>query len=127
MSSSENTSDVPYPVHDRRKTVWIVNEGGHDYSAAETFGNLIPVTVGAINPFNPDRIMVNVREIFKLARADDWVLISGNQMLCMVVFAMWLERFGTANILQWSTKKHIYVPLHVTANAIKRNARYVES
>lgn len=116
MSELKNT--------ERIKTVWIINEGGHDYESARQWGNPIPVTVGAINPFNPDRIMVNVRDIFKLAEEDDWVLISGAQMLCMVVFAMWLERFNSINLLQWSTKKQLYVPLHVSNNAVKRNARF---
>jgi len=122
---SEPSTNQPQ-TGDRRKTVWIINEGGHDYSEAEKFGNLIPVTVGAINPFNPDRIMINVRSIFELAKVDDWILISGNQMVCMVMFAMWIERFGSANILQWSTKKRIYIPLHVSGNAVKRNARHTD-
>lgn len=112
MSSERGTDD---------KVVWLVNKGGHDYSSLADFGRVIPITTGAVNPFNPDRLMVNIGHHLSMAKEVDYVAISGVPILNALVFAMWLERFGEANLLQWSVRAGAYVFTKVSKAAMVRN------
>lgn len=115
-------SDTSEKVKQRHPIVWVINEGGHDFSDAERFGRLMPITTGSINPFNVDRLMVLIAPRLQMAHEDDFLLISGPQILNAVVLAMWLQRFPHANVLQWSIRRTQYVPLLVSAKAVERNA-----
>lgn len=98
-------SEVQAP---RQPVVWLINEGGHDYKKAETFGRLLPITTGSVNPFNPDRLMVNISGRLRVASIEDFLVISGSPMLNALTIAMWLHRFGKANTLQWSHRDEEY-------------------
>lgn len=80
------------------------------------------MTSGNINPFNVDRLMVLIAPRLEHATEDDYLLISGPQMLCAVVIAMWLKRFHKANLLQWSTKYSKYAQILLTDRAVEDNA-----
>lgn len=110
------------PAPARQPVVWVINEGGHDFSSAEQYGRLVPITSGTINPFNVDRLMVLAAPRLEHATDEDYLLISGPQMLCAVVIAMWLKRFGKANLLQWSTKYAKYSQILLTDRAVEANA-----
>lgn len=103
------------------KVVWLVNKGGHDYSSLAKFGRTIPITIGAINPFNPDRLMVAVGHHLSMAREADYVAISGVPILNALVLAMWLEKFPQAHLLQWSVRAGSYVYTQVSKAALVRN------
>lgn len=118
---SSITSETETPTR-RKPVVWLINEGGHDYSRAAKFGRLVPLTTGSINPFNVDRMMALIKPRLEVAHADDYLLISGLQILNAVVLAMWLRRFGYANVLQWSIHKQLYVPIFISGRAVDKNA-----
>jgi hypothetical protein len=109
-------------INSSRPTVWIINLGGHDYSKAINFGNPVPLTAGTINPFNLDRLLVLIAPKLALAKETDYLLISGPQSLNAVVLALWLKKFPSANILQWSVRDKDYVPQHLTNAALERLA-----
>jgi hypothetical protein len=114
IESNQTTIDRP--------TVWIVNLGGHDYTKATNFGNPVPLTAGTVNPFNLDRLLVLMAPKLALAKESDYILISGPQALNAVVLALWLQKFPSATILQWSVREKDYVPQHITNAALKRLA-----
>ena len=106
----------------RQPVVWIVNKGGHDYGPADVYGRTVPITTDSINPFNLDRMMVLIKARIVHADPNDFVLISGSPILNGVVLAMWLERFGKVNILQYSKRKFKYERLLLTKEAVIANA-----
>ena len=93
---------------ERKRTVWIVNKGGHTYRKAEEFGNLIAVTEGKINPFRPDRLAFELASKLKHAHSDDYLLLSGPPMANALAMILWLHHFGTVNALQWSATNRNY-------------------
>lgn len=107
---------------ERTPVVWLINLGGHDYTTAEKFGRLVPITEGTVNPFNPDRLMLNVSGKLKLASPDDHVLMSGQALLNALVLAMWTRRFPHINILIWSHRDKEYKPLTIPTATIERLA-----
>jgi hypothetical protein len=106
----------------RVPVVWLINEGGHDYTKAERFGRVMPITTGSINSFNPDRLMVVISTRLRVAAVDDFLTISGSPMLNALAIAMWLRRFGKANILQWSFRDDEYKHLVLSEAALNRLA-----
>lgn len=104
------------------KTVWLVNRGGHDYSNLPTFGRVLDLTTGNINPFNLDRMMVLIAPRLQLATAEDWLAISGLPILNGVAMLMWLTRFDRLNLLQYSVRRSEYVPIFLTGNGVRANA-----
>jgi hypothetical protein len=112
MSSERGTDE---------KVVWLVNKGGHDYSSLADFGRVICLTTGAVNPFNPDRLMVNLGHHLSMAKEVDYVAISGVPILNALAIAMWLEKFPHANLLQWSVRAGAYVFTQVSKAALVRN------
>lgn len=116
MKSSPNSAD------DRQPVVWLVNEGGHVYEAAERFGRIVPLTTANVNPFGLDRLIVNLGQRLELAKENDYILISGLAILNSLVLLIWLTKFEKAKVLQWSTKKRTYVPMVIHRSAIARYA-----
>lgn len=92
----------------RAAIAWVVNKGGHNYTDAERFGRLMPITTGTINPFNTDRLALLVSYRIKEADPNDFVVISGMPILNMIVAILWMARFEQMNVLQWSTTGNRY-------------------
>lgn len=107
----------------REGVVWLVNKGGHDYAPLEAWGRVIPMTTGAINPFNPDRLMVSLGHHISMANAEDHIAISGLPMVNMLVLVMWLEKFPEARLLQWSIRSDKYVYTAIKKAAVLRNLK----
>lgn len=90
-------------------TVWIVNDAGHDYKAAEKYGRLQPLTIGDVNPFQVDRLLYNLSNgIGKFARADDFLLLSGTPILPALTLSLWLTRFDKCQLLLWDARERDY-------------------
>lgn len=106
----------------RTPVVWIVNRSGHPYEKAERFGRLMSLTSGNINPFRTDRQIYLIGQQLRQADVVDFMLVSGLPILNAITLAMWLERFGKVNILQWSTNNLDYVHLVIDKSAIAENA-----
>ena len=113
MSSDEVTSPV----------VWLTNKGGHDYTSLEKYGRIIPLTTGAINPFNPDRLMVQLGHHLSMAKKNDYVGVSGLPIVTALVVTMWLEKFPQVHLLQWSIRADKYIYTVVKKAAVVRNLK----
>ncbi len=115
MSSETTTKYAP--------VVWLVNEGGHDYTTLNKYGRVIPLTRGNVNPFAVDRHLVTIGPRIQAANVEDYVAISGLPILNMVVGLLWLSKFPKMNILQFSMKKEEYVFIQLSRVAIDKNAQ----
>jgi len=63
----------------RYSRVYIVNKAGHDFSSAEKYGELVPVTTGNMNVFRPDRPLFQIQEVLEeFDPATDYLLLTGN-------------------------------------------------
>ena len=68
--------------------VFITNDTGLDYSAAESYGQLVPVTRGSVDVFHPDRCQDEVSAaLVTFNPARDLLLVSGAALAA--VFATW--------------------------------------
>lgn len=94
----------------RSPKVWIVNDGGHDYSKARQFGELDVLTEGDVPVFKLERVWKNLCLKILEAQPDDYVLISGTPILTGLVLHLWFLTFGECNILQFDAKSRRYQP-----------------
>lgn len=80
------------------------------------------LTRGSANPFNLDRMMVTFGSRLTHAKEEDYLAISGLPVLNALALTMWLEKFPSCNLLQWSMKKKSYVPIILSKAAVVKNA-----
>ena len=104
---------------ERQRKVWIVNSSGHDFSAAETYGELIPLTVGKVNIFNVERLLNELKGDLGSHQKGDWVLLSGNTILNILTFSIVLAKHGEVNILIYDAIRKEYVPRELNQNDFK--------
>jgi hypothetical protein len=81
------------------KKVYIVSDGGHDYSDARRFGELVFLTDA---PVRKDDIHL-MHDMLKMkmqdATADDFLIVSGLTSLCMVATFIQAAAWGEVNLL----------------------------
>lgn len=106
----------------RKPIVWLVNEGGHDYRLARKWGRIVPLTAGNINPFQVDRLIVNLSQRLQMAQENDFIVVSGVALTNMLVLAIWLAKFPRANILQWAVQGSRYIKLTIDRENLYRHA-----
>lgn len=87
--------------------VFVLNDGGYDYSNASAFGEVVICSRG----FVKKEISYCYRLLLKHlenATEDDYIVLSGLTSLCCVATAIMIERFGKVNFL--IHKENYYEP-----------------
>ena len=103
------------------RTVWVANESGHDYEAAEQYGSLKRLTLGNQTPFRLDRLLAHItRGICRFTDEDDYLLISGSPVINSLAFHVWLQTHPRCNLLQWRAKSRENILTKVTRNQVER-------
>lgn len=89
------------------KKVYIINKGGHDYSNAKRFGRLIYLSEGIMNRYSVGRMYREFSVILKDSHKDDYILVSGLNIMNSIAGAIFGSLHGRLNILLY--RKNIYV------------------
>lgn len=79
--------------------VFIVNNGGHDYSDAERFGELVFCTSAFIRKDDTGLMYREIKEALKDASPDDFLMISSLTSMCTIATGILVEKFGHLNML----------------------------
>lgn len=81
-----------------------------DLTPAEQYGDLIFLLSPSAAPFNPDKIIAELKTKLKDIRPDDHLLCVGNPILIQWAGAIAADRLGgRLNSLQWSGKEQRYI------------------
>jgi len=88
--------------------VWIVHDGGHDFSDATKFGEVSFIFKQRYYPFGDIKLLEQVFDDTPV-QAEDYLILSGPVVLNAVCAALWLERFGYINLLMFNAKTGSYV------------------
>ena len=89
----------------RRRIVFIPNDNEHDYSKAEHFGRLLPITAGPVNKLDMARLHETFRSRMSEAHPDDYVMTNGLALLVGLAASIMAQRFERVNFLQWSRRE----------------------
>lgn len=88
------------------KKVYILADGGHDYSDAERFGTLIHLTVPTNAKWDIAAVYDSLKEGLKDANYDDYIIVSHLTSVCCVATAIMVEWFGRVNFLIYRFDKY---------------------
>lgn len=91
--------------HNNRK-VYILADGGHDYSDAVRFGNLVFLKIPTYSKWDIAQLHIELSEGLKDAEAEDLLVISHLTSHCCVATALMVEWFGRVNFLIFRKDKY---------------------
>lgn len=101
--------------------VYVTNLGGHDYSDAKRFGNLVFLTSQGFNPKDLDRVSFLLAE--KLENFDpdqDYFLPVGQDLIILTAFYILAQRHSKFNVLFWDFRARRYVVQEYSGELLDR-------
>ena len=88
--------------------VYVTNQSGHDFSAAEKFGELVYLSKGKINPFQVTKMYKEFVVHLDSSASEDYILITGLSVMNSIAVACMAYKHSRINILQWHEGEHRY-------------------
>lgn len=89
--------------------VIVVNKGSHDYSPAETRGELVFMSEGMIEPHSIGKMMREFAPFINATQAGDFTMQTGLTVACMVAAgAMTYRHHGKLDLLIFSRDKYLH-------------------
>ena len=96
--------------------VFIVNHAGHDYSAAQRWGELVFITTGHVSQGSLDRLLYDVTIHINKSEPEDWLLPSGLLILNVIASAFWLRKHGELRLLVRDRKFSTYREMKISSS-----------
>ena len=81
--------------------VYIVNDSGHDFSAAEGFGELVILSEGLIDRYNVTSMYRTFVPILAKSSPKDFILHSGPGIMSAIACSIFSARHDCLNLLIW--------------------------
>lgn len=89
------------------RRVYILNEGSHDYSGAEAFGELVYCTTGILQKTDINRMFLELDDILSSSEREDLVMLSSLTSLCATASAIMAALHGEVHFLIYHDGKYI--------------------
>lgn len=87
--------------------VYVVNKGGHDYSAAERFGELVYCTEGQLSKFDTGQMYRELSGAMKDSEPEDYILLTSLTTLCSVAAALFGAKHQRVNFLIYKDDNYV--------------------
>ncbi len=87
--------------------VYIPNGGGHDYSVAADFGELVYCTRGSVDKTDIAQMYRELSTVLEDAGPDDYLIITSLTSLCCVAVGILADRFGRVNFLLYDNGRYL--------------------
>jgi hypothetical protein len=92
-------------------TVYVVHQGDIDFTPAQQYGDLRYITQGYARFDNVKKLSQQIANHLCDSKPTDFLVLSGNNLLCAIVCLMWMKLHGHINILHWAKDSYVIVPL----------------
>jgi len=79
--------------------VFIVNRGGHDFSPAEKYGEIVFLSTGSISRYSIANMYRQFVDELKDSSPDDYILLTGLSSMCSVACSIMAFLHGRVNFL----------------------------
>lgn len=89
--------------------VYIPNNSGHDFSDAESYGELVFVTEGLVSKFNINQMYRKAADSMEDSDPEDYVLITGLSQITGICIAVFAYLHGRINLLIYDAKEEEYI------------------
>lgn len=87
--------------------VYILNNGGHDYSAAQEFGSPVICTEGVVDKKDTAQMFRLLSDALEYAQETDYILITSLTSLCCIAVGIMADRFGKVNLLIYEGGRYL--------------------
>lgn len=87
--------------------VFVVNQGGHDYSAASRFGTLVYCTKGELSKYDTGMMFRELVGAMQDSEDDDYILLTSLTTLCSVAAALFAYKHGRVNFLIYRDNDYV--------------------
>lgn len=94
--------------------VYVANYAAHDFSTAERYGELRFITKGFISFQGLDRVKYQVAEGLRDTSAEDWLALSGANILNVLAALLWYDKHRVVKILNFDKNSRQYREITVT-------------
>lgn len=101
-------------------TVFVVNFAGHDYTQAEKWGPVRPMTMGFVSFESLDRLVFQFAGEIEKTSKDDWLLLSGAGVLNVIAAVIWFWKHKKINILVHDGQTDGYRELKITPRQLAK-------
>jgi hypothetical protein len=105
IAQGRNMNDTPADMMKKQTRVYVVNLGEREFDLSESYGEPIYLTQGFVQLYDIAILKDRIKKQLKHATKEDFLLLSGNNLLCVIVSETWKELFGFVNILHYDPKK----------------------
>lgn len=93
----------------RRTRAYITNFTVYSYDKAKEFvDEKVYLTRGFIDLHEMDELEERMRSLIDESDAADYMIFSGNNLLCVIAAKIWIKKHGYINVLQWDAPKGKY-------------------
>jgi hypothetical protein len=97
--------------------VFVINKSTHDCSKASKYGTIVNVTEGNVPIFKIDTIKDMLYKKLKDFKEDDYLLIAGPTLLCIVAYQTVVNVLGSdasIKLLVFDAKEQNYIVRHLS-------------
>jgi len=93
--------------YESEKTVYIVNQSGHDFSGAEHFGKISFMTTGSMDRYAVNEMYRLFAEALKDSNKDDYILTTSLKTMSNIACAVFVFMHGRLNLLLYKKGRYI--------------------
>lgn len=79
--------------------VYILNRGGHDYSEAEIFGDIVYCTEGNLDKWDSSQMYRELSAAMADSDREDYILLTSLTSLCSIACAIFGHKHACLNLL----------------------------
>lgn len=83
------------------KTVYVVNDGGHNYDAAKSYGGLVYMSHSTLDKMQVAKMARGFLDFLKDSNEDDYILVSGPTIANICAASVFISLHGRINLLLW--------------------------
>lgn len=94
--------------------VYVVNNSGHDYTKAKSYGELVYLSEGRMNRFKLNNMYRQFAEVMEDSSEEDYILVTGLAQMVAIAASIQAYKFGKVNFLLYSHRDDDYVPRELT-------------
>jgi len=93
-------------LQEPRPKVYVVNKSTHDYSAADCFGDIVFLSKNNLQKFSTSQAYRIFWPILEKSSPEDYLLVSGMPMHCLVASFILTNKHGRLNLLLFTEKNN---------------------
>ena len=90
-----------------KSKVFVINKGGHDFTEATNFGDIVYLSEGSLNRYAVTNMYRKFAPGISSSKPNDYILITGLTTMACIACAMFAHMHGRLNLLLFKSGRYI--------------------